>query len=595
MVHEEEAGAIKMAKLMTWKVWLALIFIALAVLAIKPRLSTEGIFIKSVAADSELAQQGLEAGQRLLAINNQEISSLEDFSKAIKELERPTQEVAITTDSKTHKYNITDGVGFTIGENLTVADSEPLSPVSKGERIEAINKNIVTNNSEFNEAIKQMLPKEKIEVRTDKGSFAYLGVGAPKITAAKATSTNLKKGLDLEGGTRVLLKPIKEDGEVTAAELDDMIRILDNRLNVYGLTDMRIRASKDWQGNKYLLIEIAGISKDEVMELIGKQGKFEAKIGDKTVFEGGKEDIPFVCKDDGTCSGVRACNPGANNAYFCNFEFAIRLSQEAAKRHAEVTGALEVITSEEGKEILSEKLDFYLDGKKVDSLQIGADLKGREATEIAISGPGAGTTKAAAIEAAAKNMGKLQTILITGSLPMKLQVEKLDSISPILGKQFVRTSIIAGLLAIAAVTLVITARYRSIKLALPVAATSVAEVTMILGVAALTGWNLDMAAIAGIIAAAGTGVDAQIIILDGVMKKKSDEYQANWKQKIKDSFFIIFAAYATVVVAMLPLFNAGAGMLRGFALTTIVGVTIGVLITRPAFADFIKGLYEDKQ
>jgi len=123
----------------------------------------------------------------------------------------------------------------------------------------------------------------------------------------------------------------------------------------------------------------------------------------------------------------------------------------------------------------------------------------------------------------------------------------------------------------------------------------VAEVTMILGVAALTGWNLDMAAIAGIIAAAGTGVDAQIIILDGVMKKKSDEYQANWKQKIKDSFFIIFAAYATVVVAMLPLFNAGAGMLRGFALTTIVGVTIGVLITRPAFADFIKGLYEDKQ
>ena len=39
---------------------------------------------------------------------------------------------------------------------------------------------------------------------------------------------------------------------------------------------------------------------------------------------------------------------------------------------------------------------------------------------------------------------------------------------------------------------------------------------------------------------------------------------------------------------MLPLFWAGAGMLRGFALTTIIGVTGGILITRPAFADILK-------
>ena len=595
MVHEKKAGTINMAKIMTWRIWLALIFVAMAVLAIKPTLSAEGIFIKSVTADSEVSQQGLEAGQRLLAINKQEITSLEDFSKIMKALERPAQEITIATDKDVYKYNITDSIGFTIGGNLTVADSERLSPISKGERIEAINKNLVTNNSEFNEALKQILPKEKIEVQTDKGSFTYLGAGAPKITVAKATATNLKKGLDLEGGTRVLLKPIKEDGEVTQEEIEDMIRVLDNRLNVYGLSDMRIRSSKDWQGNKYLLVEIAGISKDEVMELISNQGKFEAKIGDKTVFEGGKKDIPFVCKDDGRCSGIRTCNPDANNAYFCNFEFSIRLSQEAAKKHAEVTGALEVITSESGKEILSEKLDFYLDGKKVDSLQIGADLKGKEATEIAISGPGAGPTKTVAIEAATKNMGKLQTILITGSLPLKLQVEKLDSMSPILGKQFVRTSLIAGLLALVAVILVIVIRYKSLKLVLPVAATSVGEIVMTLGFAALTGWNLDMAAIAGIIAAVGTGVDDQIVLLDEISKKATAGIQTNWKNRAKNAFFIIFAAYATTVASMLPLWNAGAGMLRGFALTTIVGVTIGVLITRPAYADFIRALYENKQ
>jgi len=52
-------------------------------------------------------------------------------------------------------------------------------------------------------------------------------------------------------------------------------------------------------------------------------------------------------------------------------------------------------------------------------------------------------------------------------------------------------------------------------------------------------------------------------------------------------------AYLCLVVAMIPLFYAGAGMIKGFALTTIVGVTIGVLITRPAFAKFIEVLVNE--
>jgi preprotein translocase subunit SecD len=41
------------------------------------------------------------------------------------------------------------------------------------------------------------------------------------------------------------------------------------------------------------------------------------------------------------------------------------------------------------------------------------------------------------------------------------------------------------------------------------------------------------------------------------------------------------------VAAMIPLFWAGAGMLKGFALTTIIGVSIGVFITRPAFSSIV--------
>ncbi|MFH1333264.1 MAG: hypothetical protein ABIH53_03445 [archaeon] len=580
-----------MAKLMTWKVWLAIAFLAMAVLAINPTLNAEGIVIKTVSADSILSQQGMSPGELLISINDQEINTLEDFNNAINKLERETQIINVETDKASHTYNITNSLGFSTNENLTIIDAEMFTPLEKGEQILAIESILITNITELKEAINKIMPKEKISVTTDKGSYIYLGAGAPEITAMQATTTNLKKGLDLEGGTRVLLKPISETGEVTTADMNDMIKVLNNRLNVYGLSDLRIRSSKDWQGNKYILIEIAGISKDEVMDLIGGQGKFEAKIGEDTVFEGGKKDIPFVCRDDGSCSGIRACNPIGGNQYFCRFEFSIHLSPEAAKKHADITSKLDVITSEEGKEILSEKLDFYLDGKKVDSLNIGADLKGRETTAIAISGPGIGTTKTAAVEAATKNMDQLQTILITGSLPMQLEVEKLDSISPLLGKQFVKTSLLVGILAILSVAVVLMIRYRSLKIAFPIAFTSLSEVIMILGFAALTGWNLDMAAIAGIIAAVGVGVDAQIIILDETIRGEAST-TGNWKSRVKNAFFIIFAAYATTVAAMIPLWNAGAGMLRGFALTTIVGVTIAVLITRPAYADIVKALYE---
>ena len=122
---------------------------------------------------------------------------------------------------------------------------------------------------------------------------------------------------------------------------------------------------------------------------------------------------------------------------------------------------------------------------------------------------------------------------------------------------------------------------------------SIIEITLLLGFAAAIGWNLDLAAIAGIIIVVGTGVDHQIVITDGVLSGKHSEEVYDWKKRIKNAFFIIMAAYFTTVFAMLPLWFAGAGLLKGFALTTIVGVSLGVLITRPAYAAVIEILMKD--
>ena len=54
------------------------------------------------------------------------------------------------------------------------------------------------------------------------------------------------------------------------------------------------------------------------------------------------------------------------------------------------------------------------------------------------------------------------------------------------------------------------------------------------------------------------------------------------------AFFIIFGAAATTIAAMVPLMSIGVGFIRGFAITTIVGVLVGILITRPAYARIVE-------
>jgi preprotein translocase subunit SecD len=236
---------------------------------------------------------------------------------------------------------------------------------------------------------------------------------------------------------------------------------------------------------------------------------------------------------------------------------------------------------------LSEPLELYLDDNKVDELNIGADLKGQAVTQISISGSGVGTAQQEAIANSLQNMKRLQTILITGSLPVKLDIVKTDLISPVLGEGFVKNAILMSLLSILAVAAVIAIRYRKMLIAIPILITMLSEVIILLGVAAFIGWNIDMAAIAGILVAIGTGVDDQIVITDETLKGETASVY-NWKEKVKRAFIIIMLAYATVVVAMIPLIFAGAGLLKGFAITTIIGVTIGVFITRPAYSNFVE-------
>lgn len=457
------------------------------------------------------------------------------------------------------------------------------SGLRQGMIIIGINGQTVNDMNSYSNIISSLFQNQtnaiKLIIQTTQQEVIFLA-NNPAFTVADMPKTNLKTGLDLSGGARALVKPANIS--LSSQELADLIAVTDERLNVYGISDITIRPVKDLQGTNYMLVEIAGATTTDLKELVGKQGKFEAKIGNETAFIGGKKDITSVCRNDATCSRIESCSQ-IENGYACRFSFTVYLSEEAAKRHADITANISVNTTESGR-YLDKKLDLYLDDNLVDSLLISEDLKGRVTTQVAVSGSGTGNTQEDAYNDAKQNMNKLQTILITGSLPYKLEIAKLDTISPVLGSQFTRNIIYLGIIAFVMVSVIIFIKYRKIKVTLSVILTIFSEAFITLGIAALIRWNLDAPSIAGIIAGLGTGVDDQIVITDEAVL----DVNVGVGERIKRAFFIILTAFFTTIAAMIPLFWAGAGLLRGFALTTILCVTVGILVTRPAFADILK-------
>ncbi|MBS3170600.1 hypothetical protein J4223_02370 [Candidatus Woesearchaeota archaeon] len=574
-----------MKKFMSFRIWILIIALILGLIILAPNPWADGIEVVSVDANSDAVSNGLNIGDILLSINDYEINNVGDVDIALASLVYSEQEIKIKTSEDYETYTITNDILFDVDENLTISDSELFV---EGSKLLEINGEIIDDYDEFNEIYNELVPKRIIKIVTENENIAYLSREIPKIIVSEEKTSNLIFGLEFTGGTRVLLKPIGED--ISEDDINNLIDVLSNRLNVYGLSDIKIRSAEDWDGNKYVLVELAGVTQDEVRDLISQQGKFEAKIGDDVVFNGGNNDIPYVCRDDGTCSGIRSCEDYQDGSV-CEFEFSITLSNTAAAKQAELTSQLAVV-NEDGRGYLELPLDLYLDGELVDSLRISESLKGQATTQISISGSGTGASQDLAIENAYQEMKSLQTILITGSLPFDIEIAKMDTVSPVMGEIFLNNMLLVAGLAIVAVALVIFIRYRKIKFVLPVMGTLICELFLILAFAGLVKWNIDMAAIAGILAAIGTGVDHQIVIIDEAVNGKKGSRMSD---RMKRAFFIIFAAFFATVAAMLPLWNAGAGLFRGFALTTIAGATIGVLLTRPAFASFIEAIDEREE
>jgi preprotein translocase subunit SecD len=362
-------------------------------------------------------------------------------------------------------------------------------------------------------------------------------------------------GFDIQGGSRVVLRPSNQ-----SVAIEDVTSVIQNRLNIYGLRDMKVRGASDL-ASSYVVVEAAGLSESEIQSLLASEGYFEGKINNATIFTG---------KDVKVNTAEIKIQRSSSGGY--GYSIPVLLSPEASRRFAQAT---EFLFPAGTGEHLDKPLELYIDNVLQQSLQISSDLRGLDVPSASVTG-GASTR-----DEAMTRLKLVKAILMTGSIPTKMEIVSIQGVSPTLGSEFLKSTIVAGLVALLLVAAVIFIRYKKLDLAFLVTMTTVFEVVIIFGVASLINWQFDLSSIAGLIVAFGTGVDQQIIITDEIIR--GEVVKASSKSKIKEAMFVIVAAFGTMLAAMLPLMFIGVGAVRGFAVTTLIDVVVGYFVTRPAY------------
>jgi preprotein translocase subunit SecD len=184
----------------------------------------------------------------------------------------------------------------------------------------------------------------------------------------------------------------------------------------------------------------------------------------------------------------------------------------------------------------------------------------------------------------------LEIHLRAGALPVDVSVAGSGSQSAPLGEHFKTMCILAGILALITVGLVIFLRYREPGIVLPMVLINASEIIILLGFISLIRFQMDLPTIAGLIAVLGTGIDQLVVITDEILHEGKVPSPNLYLKRLSRALSIIVVAAATVIIAMVPLALMDLSTLKGFAIITIMGVLVGVLVTRPAYGRIIMAI-----
>lgn len=356
---------------------------------------------------------------------------------------------------------------------------------------------------------------------------------------------------------------------VSKSTAEHVKTILETKINQIGTKDAKVNTLTGMNNvARYIRIELAGVNMNEAQEIVGKQGKFEIRI--QTV---GNESEHVVFGDQITSVQMPQKDIQSNS---WGVEFT--LSEDGAKAFQEAANKYGATTDPD-----NHYLTMILDNKTVYSAPLNAKLASSLKTapeRRMVASTGVGTS-------GSQQATNLEIHLRAGALPVDVNIAGSGSTSAPLGERYKATVILAGLLALITVAFVVYYRYREPSIVLPMVLINASEVLILLGFISAIKFQLDLPTIAGLIAVLGTGIDQLVIITDEILHEGKVPSPNLYLKRLARALAIIVAAAATVVIAMVPLVLMDLSTLKGFAIITILGVLVGVIITRPAYGKII--------
>src|SRR5438094_6324059 len=381
-------------------------------------------------------------------------------------------------------------------------------------------------------------------------------------------------GLDIKGGTSLLIKlqQVDKDKPITPGLLDQAVEVIRKRVDYFGAGEPIISPV----GQDRILVQIPGLDTakiQEAREQLSKVAKLEFRLvypdnGERlAAIDKGPEVVPpeykienykHAAEDNEKATverllvkkkaGLVGDRVSGSNAYYGNEGWTVQLKfdSEDAKRFGHIT-----------EQYKGHRFAIVLDGIIQSAPVIRDAIYGGDAV---ITG-----------HFAEKEARGLASVL-ENPLQTPVSIEEERSVSPTLGADSIRASILAGLVGLA-ITLVCVAIYYRFAGIIACLALLV-NIVLLIGALTMFRFVLTLPGIAGIILTIGLAVDASVLVYERLREELAlgKSLKIAIQAAYEKAFSSIFDANITTLITAVILFLRASGPVKGFAISLTLGI-----------------------
>ena len=171
---------------------------------------------------------------------------------------------------------------------------------------------------------------------------------------------------------------------------------------------------------------------------------------------------------------------------------------------------------------------------------------------------------------------ELAKVLRAGALPAPLEYLQQLTVGASLGKDSIRSGVMASAAGMSFLALFMLAYYRLSGVNAVVALA--ANLLILLGAMAYSSATLTLPGIAGIILTVGVGVDTNVLVFERIREeiRNGKTVKAAIQNGFERVWITILDTHATALIAAAFLFQFGTGPIKGFAVTLVMGLIANV-------------------